>query len=118
VVAAAGIMIMEDAIDYSMEKLQQILSVNVSGCLLTAQAAARSFIKNKIDGSIVLVASMSGSVANRVRFVSNGTFSVFADINSRGFTHLGTTYPSPQYCRWPVPLQLSGVPENMAALSA
>ncbi|KAH8812959.1 NADP-dependent mannitol dehydrogenase [Xylogone sp. PMI_703] len=65
VVAAAGIMVMKDAIKYPIDQLQRVLSVNVTGCFITAQVAARSFTKNNVDGSIVLIASMSGTVANR-----------------------------------------------------
>ncbi|EDU50154.1 D-arabinitol 2-dehydrogenase [Pyrenophora tritici-repentis Pt-1C-BFP] len=39
--------------------------VNITGVMMTAQAAAKQMIKFGNGGSIVLIASMSGSVANR-----------------------------------------------------
>lgn len=42
----------------------QFLDVNVSGAFFTAQAAGRQMEKLGIPGSIILTASISGSVAN------------------------------------------------------
>ena len=45
------------------------MDVNVRGALsYTAQAAGRQMTKYNLPGSIVLIASMSGSVTNVVRF--------------------------------------------------
>jgi NAD(P)-dependent dehydrogenase (short-subunit alcohol dehydrogenase family) len=47
---------------------------NVLGSFITAKAVANDMVANKVQGSIVLIASMSGSIANRVRqtaFTSN-----------------------------------------------
>jgi NAD(P)-dependent dehydrogenase (short-subunit alcohol dehydrogenase family) len=41
------------------------MNVNVTGTFLTAKHASRIFIENGIKGSIVLIASMSGQIANR-----------------------------------------------------
>lgn len=43
------------------------MSVNVNGVMYTAQAAARQMKRLGIPGSIILTASMSGSIANKVR---------------------------------------------------
>lgn len=43
------------------------MEVNTSGVLHTAQAAGRQMLKHKTPGSIILIASMSGSITNRVR---------------------------------------------------
>jgi NAD(P)-dependent dehydrogenase (short-subunit alcohol dehydrogenase family) len=42
------------------------MDVNTNGVLYTAQAAGRQMVKFKQPGSIILIASMSGSITNRV----------------------------------------------------
>lgn len=64
-VACAGIQQMIPAVDYPKEDFNRIMNVNVTGTFLTAKHASRIFIKNGIQGSIVLIASMSGQIANR-----------------------------------------------------
>jgi NAD(P)-dependent dehydrogenase (short-subunit alcohol dehydrogenase family) len=65
-IAAAGIQQETTALDYSAEDCDQMMSVNVTGCFMTAQAAAKQMIKFGNGGSIVMIASMSGTIANRV----------------------------------------------------
>ncbi len=65
-VACAGIQQTAPAIEYSVENWQRIMKVNVTGTFLTAKHCARRFVSQKTGGSIVLVASMSGQIANRV----------------------------------------------------
>ena len=43
------------------------MDINVNGVLLTAQAAGRQMARFGNGGSIVLIASMSGSITNKVR---------------------------------------------------
>jgi len=45
----------------------KVLDVNTNGVLFTAQAAGRQMSRFGRGGSIVLIASMSGSITNRVR---------------------------------------------------
>jgi NAD(P)-dependent dehydrogenase (short-subunit alcohol dehydrogenase family) len=45
-----------------------MMSINVTGCFMTAQAAAKQMIRFGNGGSVVLIASMSGTIANRVSF--------------------------------------------------
>ena len=45
----------------------QVFDVNVHGVLHTAQAAGRQMARFGNGGSIILIASMSGSLTNRVR---------------------------------------------------
>ena len=54
----------------------KIMSVNVNGVLYTAQAAGRHMEKFGTPGSIILIASMSGSITNRVinNYHSGNTF--------------------------------------------
>ncbi|KAL2023600.1 hypothetical protein VTK56DRAFT_1757 [Thermocarpiscus australiensis] len=64
-IAAAGIQQETPALEYTAEDADKMLGVNVTGVLLTAQAVARQMIKRKQKGSMVLIGSMSGTVANR-----------------------------------------------------
>ena len=65
-IAAAGIQQETPALDYTAKDADLMMSINVAGCFMTAQAAARQMIKYGNGGSIVMIASMSGTVANRV----------------------------------------------------
>jgi NAD(P)-dependent dehydrogenase (short-subunit alcohol dehydrogenase family) len=47
---------------------EDILTLSFVGSFITAKAVANDMVANKIQGSIVLIASMSGSIANRVSF--------------------------------------------------
>jgi short-subunit dehydrogenase len=42
------------------------MSVNTNGVLYTAQAAGRQMVRLGNKGSIILIASMSGSITNKV----------------------------------------------------
>ncbi|KKZ66191.1 alcohol dehydrogenase [[Emmonsia] crescens] len=64
-VAAAGILQVADAIDYSPEDVRKTMDINYTGLFMTAQAAARQMMAYECAGSIMLVASMSGLVANK-----------------------------------------------------
>ena len=44
----------------------QVLEVNTTGVLFTAQAAGQQMARFGRGGSIILIASMSGSITNRV----------------------------------------------------
>jgi NAD(P)-dependent dehydrogenase (short-subunit alcohol dehydrogenase family) len=65
-IAAAGIQQETPALEYSAKDADYMMSVNVTGCFMTAQAAAKQMIRFGNGGSIVMIASMSGTVANRV----------------------------------------------------
>ncbi|KAG7422369.1 L-xylulose reductase [Fusarium oxysporum f. sp. rapae] len=64
-IAAAGINHETPAIDYSMEEAERMMSINFTGAFMTAQAAARQMIRLKQPGSIVMIASMSATIANK-----------------------------------------------------
>lgn len=64
-IAAAGIQQETPALEYTAADADRMLGVNVTGVLMTAQAVARQMVKRKTDGSLVLIASMSGTIANR-----------------------------------------------------
>jgi len=65
-VHCAGIQQMIDAIDYPVQDFRRILEVNVMGSFIVAKHTARLMRDTGSTGSIVLVASMSGQIANRV----------------------------------------------------
>lgn len=63
--ACAGIQQETSALDYTMEDSDKMMGVNVTGTFMTAQAVARQMVKLGQPGSMVFIASMSGSVANK-----------------------------------------------------
>jgi NAD(P)-dependent dehydrogenase (short-subunit alcohol dehydrogenase family) len=65
-IAAAGIQQETPALEYTSKDSDTMMSVNVTGCFMTAQAAAKQMVRFGNGGSIVMIASMSGSIANRV----------------------------------------------------
>lgn len=64
-IAAAGIQQETPALEYTAKDCDTMMSVNVTGCFMTAQAAAKQMVRFGNGGSIVMIASMSGTVANR-----------------------------------------------------
>ncbi|KAK1585205.1 short-chain dehydrogenase [Colletotrichum navitas] len=64
-IAAAGIQQETPALEYKAEDVDKMMGVNVTGAFMTAQAVARQMVRLNTTGSIVLIASMSGTVANR-----------------------------------------------------
>ena len=65
-VNSAGIQQMEDALDYPMDGFRRMMEVNVTGSYIIAKQFARAMVAQKLGASIVLIASMSGNIANRV----------------------------------------------------
>ncbi|KIK56124.1 hypothetical protein GYMLUDRAFT_174829 [Collybiopsis luxurians FD-317 M1] len=64
-VAAAGVLKPEqDVLGYPAEEFAEVMGINVDGVLFTAQAAGRQMRRFGNKGSIVLIASMSGSITN------------------------------------------------------
>ncbi|TPX09330.1 uncharacterized protein E0L32_009522 [Thyridium curvatum] len=64
-IAAAGIQQETPALEYTAEDCDRMLGVNVTGVFMTAQAVAQQMVRLGNPGSIVLIGSMSGTVANR-----------------------------------------------------
>ncbi|KAK9240059.1 hypothetical protein V1525DRAFT_396746 [Lipomyces kononenkoae] len=65
-VAAAGILgIQADCTDYPADMFKEVMDVNCNGVFFTAQAVAKQMKQHDIAGSIIFIASMSGSVTNR-----------------------------------------------------
>ncbi|GAA6037158.1 hypothetical protein JCM8097_008764 [Rhodosporidiobolus ruineniae] len=65
VIACAGIQQMVPAVEYPLDGFKRILDVNVTGAFVTAKTSANFWEKRGIKGSLVLIASMSGQIANR-----------------------------------------------------
>lgn len=66
VVTCAGVGRGKAAIDFEASEFRRTLDVNIMGTFLVAQAAAREMRKRSLGGSLVLVASMGGSVSLKV----------------------------------------------------
>ncbi|KIW00017.1 uncharacterized protein PV09_08369 [Verruconis gallopava] len=64
-VAAAGIQDVKRAVDFRPHEIDRILEVNFRGVYASAVSCARQMIRYEVPGSVLLVASMSGMVANR-----------------------------------------------------
>ncbi|KAJ7059587.1 hypothetical protein C8F01DRAFT_1145033, partial [Mycena amicta] len=60
--ANAGVLHLAKCLEYSGEDFKKVHDVNVAGVLYTAQAAGRQMVKLGTQGSIVLTASMAGSI--------------------------------------------------------
>lgn len=69
-VCSAGISAATPLLDTTPETFRRILDVNVTGCFLAAQAAARAMVAGGRGGAIVLIASVSGlrGVAGRIAY--------------------------------------------------
>lgn len=66
-IAAAGIQQETPALDYTAEDANRMFEVNITGVFMTSQAVAKQMIRFGNGGSIAMIASMSGTVANKVR---------------------------------------------------
>jgi sorbose reductase len=64
-VTNAGITGGAPAEDYNYSDFKKMIDVNLQGTFLFAREAGKWWIENKIDGRILIVSSMSGSIVNR-----------------------------------------------------
>jgi len=64
-VANAGILHGAECLEYPGEEFKKLIDVNVNGVLFSAQATGRQMERLGTKGSIILIASMSGSIANQ-----------------------------------------------------
>ncbi|KAF9892991.1 hypothetical protein FE257_012402 [Aspergillus nanangensis] len=65
VIASAGVNHVCDAMDHTPEDIDRVIDINYKGVFTTATAAAHQMLERKTRGSILLVASMSGLIANK-----------------------------------------------------
>ena len=64
-IAAAGVNHVDTALNHCPQDIEKVMSINYTGVFHTAVAAAKQMFRYKIQGSIVLVGSMSGIIANK-----------------------------------------------------
>ncbi|KAL9045563.1 MAG: hypothetical protein Q9214_001414 [Letrouitia sp. 1 TL-2023] len=64
-IAAAGIQQVTSATEYTVEDVCKMIDINYTGVFMTSAAVARRMMEHNCRGSMVLVASMSGFVANK-----------------------------------------------------
>ncbi|CAK7235879.1 hypothetical protein SCUCBS95973_009417 [Sporothrix curviconia] len=64
-IACAGIQQKFPALNYPIDMFEKMMKVNVTGTFITAKQTARQLVKADRPGSIMIVASMSGQIANR-----------------------------------------------------
>lgn len=64
VVNSAGVADLCFAEDYPAEKFRRVVDINLNGSFFVAQAAGKQMIAQGNGGSIIFVASMSGSIVN------------------------------------------------------
>jgi NAD(P)-dependent dehydrogenase (short-subunit alcohol dehydrogenase family) len=65
-IACAGIQQQLPALDYPAADFERIMKVNVTGVFNTCKYTARQLREQESPGSIVIISSMSGNIANRV----------------------------------------------------
>lgn len=63
--ACAGIQQETPALDYTSEDANTMFAINITGTMMTAQAAAKQMIKYECKGGMAFIASMSAYIANR-----------------------------------------------------
>lgn len=65
-IAAAGVPSKHiPCLDYPEDAMRRIVDVDMNGVMFTAQAAGRQMRRFGMPGSIILIASMSGSITNK-----------------------------------------------------
>ncbi|KAL8778678.1 MAG: hypothetical protein Q9213_007292 [Squamulea squamosa] len=69
-IAAAGIQQQTTALEYTAKDANMMFDVNITGVFMAAQAVAKQILKFGNGGSIAMIASMSGYIANRGLFSS------------------------------------------------
>jgi NAD(P)-dependent dehydrogenase (short-subunit alcohol dehydrogenase family) len=96
-VACAGVSDNGPATDFPIESFRRLLDINVTGTFAVAQLVAQQVQKSGVSASMVLVASMSGYVSNKV---AKSLFAVASSLKLmlivRGWTRLDITHPKPQ----------------------
>lgn len=105
VVTCAGVTQALPAIEYPVSEFRRIMDVNITGTFLTAQLAARVFLKQGLSGSIVMIASMSGSIANKVSLPAVRWKSLTGDTRVSHAWHI--IHPRPQCIKCVDPWQPS-----------
>lgn len=61
---SAGVADLVHSTDYPIEKFRRVVEINLNGTFIMATSIARKMLKQNIKGSIIFIASMSGSIVN------------------------------------------------------
>ncbi|PWY89029.1 oxidoreductase [Aspergillus heteromorphus CBS 117.55] len=64
-IAAAGVNHLQSALSHTQTALNEVMQINYNGVFNSATAAARQMFQYQQKGSILLIASMSGLIANK-----------------------------------------------------
>lgn len=64
-VTCAGVSDNDPATEFSTERFRRLMDINVTGTFVVAQAVAELMREEDVSGSMIFVASMSGTVANK-----------------------------------------------------
>jgi NAD(P)-dependent dehydrogenase (short-subunit alcohol dehydrogenase family) len=64
-IAAAGVQKVTPALEYPPDAINEMMEINYRGVYLSAVSCAKQMIKYKTPGSLCLIASMSGLIANK-----------------------------------------------------
>jgi len=64
-IAAAGVQQVAPATEYDLKDVNKMLDINYTGVFATATTVARKMLEYKCHGSICLIASRSGTIANK-----------------------------------------------------
>ncbi len=64
-IAAAGVQLVKPALEYDGSDLRDMMDINFGGVFFAATATARAMLKHGTPGSMCLIASMSGLIANK-----------------------------------------------------
>lgn len=64
-IAAAGVQKITPALEYCEKDVHDMLDINYTAAFMTAQEVGKQMLQHNSPGSIVLVASISGQIANR-----------------------------------------------------
>ena len=64
-IAAAGVQKVVPALEYPPDAITEMMNINYRGVYLSAVSCARQMIKYKTPGTLMLIGSMSGLIANK-----------------------------------------------------
>lgn len=65
-VNCAGVQYTSNAEEFEVQQFRRVIDINVVGSFIVAKQVARTMIAEKWEGSMVLIGSIAGYVANRV----------------------------------------------------
>lgn len=116
-ISCAGIQQMTEAIDYPVDGFRKIMDVNVTGSFLVSKHTARLMRSQGTSGSIVLIASMSGQIANRVCRCGNIAEQARTNMKiRRAFIAQPTTLRKPPFSKCPDHCQQNGGSTTSASI--